>query len=180
MTSSDRIQWLHKKICEDAYPSAVDLASKFSISRRQAQRDVDKMKNQLGAPIIYSHIHNGYYYSEEFALPFMQELENDSDLHDVISAMREIEISNAERGMLQLQLPYTATLHIPDRATVIELRSVIVEDLPSQNYKCEFQSIELFLGVIIASGAKIRIVEPEWLRERLVNLARDAIKNNEE
>ena len=72
MTVIDRIQWLHKKICEDAYPSAIDLANKFSISRRQAQRDVDKMKTQLGAPIIYSHTRGGYYYSEQFTLPYMR------------------------------------------------------------------------------------------------------------
>ena len=47
MTANDRIQWLHKKICEGSYPSAVDLATKFSISRRQAQRDVDKLKSEL-------------------------------------------------------------------------------------------------------------------------------------
>lgn len=178
MTVIDRIQWLHKKICEDAYPSAIDLANKFSISRRQAQRDVDKMKTQLGAPIIYSHTRGGYYYSEQFTLPYMREFENDSDLHDVLSSIREIEIANAERGMLQLQLPYTAILHIPDRATVIELRSIITEDLPNKNYRCEFQSVELFLGILISSGARVKIVEPEWLRERLIELANNAISNN--
>lgn len=178
MTVNDRIQWLHKKICEDAYPSAIDLANKFSISRRQAQRDVDKLKTQLGAPIVYSHTQGGYYYSSEFTLPYMREFENDSDLHDVIRSMRDIEITNAERGMLQLQLPYTAVLHIPDRATVIELRSLIAEDLPRKNYRCEFQSVELFLGVLVSSGANIKIVEPEWLRLRLIELAQNAINNN--
>ena len=175
----DRIQWLHKKICEEAYPSAIDLANKFSISRRQAQRDVDKLKTQLKAPIIYSHTKCGYYYSEEFTLPYMREFENDSDLHDVISSMREIEITNAERGMLQLQLPYTAILHIPDRTTMLEFRSLITEDLPHKNYRCEFQSIELFLGILISSGTNIKIIEPEWLRERLIELAKNAINNNE-
>lgn len=180
MTANDRIQWLHKKICEDAYPSAVDLANKFSISRRQAQRDVDKLKNELGAPINYSYTYNGYYYSKEFSLPYIQELENDSDLHDVINSMRELEAAKAERGMLQLQLPYTAVLHIPDRTTVVELRSLIIEDLPQKNYRCEFQSIELFLGILISADADIKIVEPEWLRNRLVELAKKVISNNEE
>ncbi len=180
MTVNDRIQWLHKKICEEAYPSAIDLSNKFSISRRQAQRDVDKLKTQLGAPIVYSHTHNGYYYAEEFTLPYMHELENDSDLHDVISSMREIEMAKAERGMLQLQLPYTAILHIPDRTTVVELRSMIIEDLPNKNYRCEFQSIELFLGILISTNANIKITEPEWLRLRLIDLAKNAIANNEE
>lgn len=180
MTANDRIQWLHKKICEESYPSAVDLATKFSISRRQAQRDVDKLKNELGAPIVYSYTYNGYYYSKEFSLPYMQEFENDSDLYDVIKSMREIEAAKAERGMLQLQLPYTAVLHIPDRATVVELRSLIIENLPQRNYRCEFQSIELFLGILISTDADIKIVEPEWLRNRLVELAKKVISNNEE
>ena len=71
MTANDRIQWLHKKICEESYPSAVDLATKFSISRRQAQRDVDKLKNEFGAPIVYSYTYNGYYYSKEFSLSYI-------------------------------------------------------------------------------------------------------------
>ena len=180
MTVNNRLQWLHKKICEEAYPSAIDLSNKFSISRRQAQRDIDKLKTQLGAPIIYSHTHGGYYYSENFTLPYMQEFENDSDLHDVINSMREIEITKAERGTLQLQLPYTAVLHIPDRTVVLELRSLITEDLPQKNYRCEFQSIELFLGILISSGANIKIIEPDWLRQRLIKLSKNAINNNEE
>lgn len=179
-TVNDRIQWLHKKISEEAYPSAIDLANKFSISRRQAQRDVDKLKNEFGAPIKYSYTRNGYYYLKEFSLPFVQAFENDADLHDVISSMREQERARADRGMLQLQLPYTATLHIPDRTTVVELRSLIIEDLPHKNYRCEFQSIELFLGIIIATDAEIKIVEPDWLRKKLVDLAKKAISNNEE
>ena len=93
--------------------------------------------------------------------------------------MREIEITKAERGMLQLQLPYTAILHIPDRTTMLEFRSLITEDLPQKNYRCEFQSIELFLGILISSGTNIKIIEPEWLRERLIELAKNAINNNE-
>ncbi len=179
-TVNDRIQWLHKKISEESYPGAIDLANKFSISRRQAQRDVDKLKSEYGAPIKYSYTHGGYYYLKEFSLPFVQEFENDADLHDVISFMQEQEKARAERGMLQLQLPYTATLYIPDRTTVVELRSLIIEDLPQKNYRCEFQSIELFLGILIATGAKIKIVEPDWLRKKLVDLAKKAISNNEE
>ena len=110
----------------------------------------------------------------------MHETENDADLHDVISSMRDHEQMQAERGLLQLQLPYTATLYIPNRTTAIELRSIITEDLPNKNYRCEFQSVELFLGILISTGAKIKIVEPEWLRNRLLELAKNAIEANEE
>ena len=144
MRVNDRIQWLHKKICEEAYPSAIDLSEKFSISRRQAQRDVDHLKTVLGAPIKYSYTRNGYYYETEYSLPFMHETENDSDLHDVISAVKEQERIQAEHSTLQLQLPYNAILHIPDRMTVIELRSLITEDLPQKNTDVNFKASSFF------------------------------------
>lgn len=179
MRVNDRIQWLHKKISDNAYPSAIDLAEKFSISRRQAQRDVDYMKTELKAPIKYSYSRSGYYYAEDFSLPFMHETENDADLHDVIVSLSERGKIKADGSLIQLQLPYTATLYVPDRKAVLELRSLITEDLPKNKYRCEFQSIELFLGIIIASGASIKILEPSWLREKLISLAKHAIETND-
>ena len=59
-----RIQWLHKKIANSYYPNAMRLAERFDISHRQAQRDVDYLKKNLGAPLEYSMEHKGYYINE--------------------------------------------------------------------------------------------------------------------
>ena len=59
-----RIQWLHKKILNMYYPNAMRISERFNISHRQAQRDVDYLKNKLGAPIEYSAEHKGFYYTE--------------------------------------------------------------------------------------------------------------------
>lgn len=178
MTANDRIQWLHKMISEKCYPNAAHLADKFSISVRQAQRDVDHLRKNLGAPLAYSALHKGYYYTESFSIPLLLETENDADFHDVLQGMHAFESRNAERSVLQLQVPYSATLEIRDRMTVLNLRSFIVADLPHHQYRCDFPSVELFLGVVIATGADIKIISPKWLKERLVEFATRVIDNN--
>ncbi len=178
MSANDRIQWLHKMIAENCYPNASHLADKFSISPRQAQRDVEFLRKNLKAPMRYSPIHKGYCYTEKYSLPLIIESENDMDLHDVWKGMRQFDGKNAERAVLQLQLPYSAVLEIHDRMTVLNLRSLIVADEPHHRYRCEFPSVELFLGIIMSTGADIKIIEPLWLRERLVEFAQRVLKNN--
>ena len=178
MSANDRIQWLHKKISEDCYPSIAHLTEKFSISRRQAQRDIDYLKTTLEAPVMYSHAHKGYFYTEPFVIPALIETENDADFHDVLASMREFESSRAEHSAKQLQLPYTAILEIHDIMTVLNLRSLIVADEPHHRYRCEFPSVELFLGIIMSTGADIRVIEPLWLRDRLVDFAKRVLENN--
>ena len=53
MNADIRIQWLHKKLSMKSYPNAQRLAERFGISHRQAQRDFDYMRRELGAPIAY-------------------------------------------------------------------------------------------------------------------------------
>ena len=64
-----RIQWLHKQIFEKRYPNAYRISEKFGISHRQAQRDIEMLKTEFGAPIKYSPQRKGYYYTEDFDLP---------------------------------------------------------------------------------------------------------------
>ena len=178
MSASQRIQWLHKKISDKCYPNAYHLAERFRISHRQAQRDVDYLRHNMGAPLAYSATEKGYYYAEPFTFPLVIEIENDVDFSDAISGMREFGDYNAERSIMQLQLPYYATLEIKDRMTVLNLRSLIVADEPHHRYRCEFPSVEMFIGIIMSMGADIKIVEPRWLKERLVEFASRVIESN--
>ena len=178
MSANQRIQWLHKKISDKCYPNAFHLAERFNISHRQAQRDVDYLRSVMGAPVAYSALEKGYYYTEAFSFPLILETENDLEFSDAISGMRDFSDPNAERSVMQLQLPYYATLEIKDRMTVLELRSLIVADEPHHRYRCEFQSVDLFIGIIMSSGADIKVVEPRWLKERLVGFANRVLENN--
>lgn len=178
MSANDRIQWLHKMVSDKCYPSAMNLSEKFDISIRQAQRDVDHMRTVLGAPLVYDHRHKGYFYETDFYLPSMVSTENQSDYNSVIAGLREFTDMSAEVSVVQMQLPYSAELEIRDKITVMNLRSFIVREERGHRYHCEFPSIELFLGVIMSTGAEIRIISPDWLREKLVEFAQRILESN--
>ncbi len=178
MSANDRIQWLHKKINAGCFPNASHLSERFDISHRQAQRDVEFLRKELSAPLGYNSTKKGYYYKEDYVLPLIVESENDADYQAVISGLRAYNDLSAERSVIQMQLPYTAILEITDKMTVMNLRSFIVAEEPQHKYRCEFPSIELFLGIIVSADANIRVISPDWLRERLLELAKRIIEKN--
>ena len=173
MNADKRIQWLHKYIVNMRYPNASRLAERFGISHRQAQRDVTSLREDYGAPLAYSAEHRGFYYTEEFSLPTYTTDENELDYVDTVMG----ENAQAEQA-LQLQIPYSAVLRIPDKLTRLELGRFIVGEESRGNYVCEFQSVEMFLGLVLATEADITILKPDWLRKRLVQSAERVLRNN--
>lgn len=176
-SAGTRIQWLHKKIINMYYPNAMRLAERFNISHRQAQRDVHYLKNKLGAPIEYSTEHKGYYYSEQFSLPFVISSDNDESLYELVDDITGAEMT-AENTIVQGQIPYTATVEISDKLAVLSFKSFIISKEARNRYMCEFHNIEQFLGAFITLKSDAKIIEPIWLRERLVRMAENIIKNN--
>ena len=71
MNANIRIQWLHKKLTMKSYPNAQRLAERFGISHRQAQRDFEYLRRELGAPIAYDNSRKGFYYEENYVLPVL-------------------------------------------------------------------------------------------------------------
>ena len=66
----ERYLWFHARLKQKEYPKLKSLMDKFEISRRQASREIEFMRDFFGAPIEYSNETNGYYYSNEgFDLP---------------------------------------------------------------------------------------------------------------
>ena len=175
MNVSKRIQWLHKYIVNMRYPNASRLAERFGISHRQAQRDVTLLREEYGAPLAYSATHRGFYYTEEFSLPAYSEGANEFDYVEALTGERN---HAADREILQMQIPYSAVVRIPDKLTRLELQQFIVGEESRGDYICEFHSVEMFLGVIFAAEADITIVKPDWLRARLLRAAERVFKNN--
>jgi hypothetical protein len=70
MASLHRLQWIDAQVRARCYPNTRGLAQAFEISRRQALRDFEYLRDSLGAPLAYSARHRGYYYSTEaYTLP---------------------------------------------------------------------------------------------------------------
>ena len=177
MSANDRIQWFHKRTADMRYPNASRLAERFGISHRQAQRDVDYLKNTLGAPLAYHAEHRGFYYTADYSLPTYT---SDANKTDFVATVTGNDTVAATREIMQMQIPYSAVLRIPDKLTQLELKQFIVGEESRGNYICEFHSVELFLGVIFSTEADITILKPDWLRERLVRFAKRVLSCNED
>lgn len=176
-SSATRIQWLHKKISNLYYPNAMRLAEKFNISHRQAQRDVDYLKRTLGAPLAYSMEHKGYYYTEQYALPLVIASDNDEILSEVADHITGAE-THAESTVIQMQMPYTATIEVSDKLSVLTLKAFIISKESRNKYLCEFHNVEQFLSVLMTLQTDFKVIEPFWIRERLIKCAENIIKNN--
>ncbi len=183
VSANSRIQWLHEELVRGTFPNAARLAERFGISRRQAQRDIDFLKKQLGAPIEYDQRIMGYRYAKPFSLPVSMKNENEGGLsrmplnpfgRDVMDEYA----AEADSVIIQGQIPYTATLAITDKLTVLEMRSYIISEESRGQFLCEFHNIDRFLCAILTARSGIRIVEPSWLRDKLLHMAEKAIRNN--
>jgi predicted DNA-binding transcriptional regulator YafY len=175
MSISDRIQWLHSRIADGRYPNAGHLAERFGISYRQAQSDVDNLRTSLGAPLAYCAKHRGFYYTSAFSLPAYT---TNANAEDYIEAVTGRDDHAAEQEILQMQIPYTATLRLQSKLTRLELRRFIVGEENKTDVRCEFHSIETFLGVLFSLEEPVEVLEPAWLRERLVASAQRVLQNH--
>ena len=180
MNANIRIQWLHKKLTMKSYPNAQRLAERFGISHRQAQRDFEYLRRELGAPIAYDNSRKGFYYEENYVLPVLLSSDND-DLYipEIFNVHSKQELA-ADESIIQMQIPYSATIEIKNKLTALELSNYIVAREPHDRYVCEFHSVEKFLGLLLSMDADFRLVEPYWLREKILRSAKRVVENNKD
>lgn len=175
---STRIQWLHKKLMTGSYPNAQRMAERFRMSHRQAQRDIDYLRRELGAPIAYNNARRGFYYTADYTLPVLVTSDNDEFYIPEITTVRNTEEYGADEAIIQMQIPYTATLTLPGKLSAVELAPYIVARTGPNRYECEFHSVEKFVGALFALNADFTLDEPEWLKEKLLQAAERILKNH--
>jgi len=72
-TQAERLLALDQLLRNNKYPNCTSFAGEWEISTKTAQRDIDYLKDRMGAPIEYEALKRGYYYTEPtFMLPAMQ------------------------------------------------------------------------------------------------------------
>lgn len=73
-----RMLFIDRKIREKGYPSRRSLAEEWEVSDKTIQRDLDYMRFELNAPLEYSALQRGFFYTEEeYQLPAMNLRESD-------------------------------------------------------------------------------------------------------
>lgn len=66
----ERYYWLQGQIKARQYPNAKKLCEKFEISQKQAQRDIEFMRDRLAAPLTYNPTRKGYEFEDDgYELP---------------------------------------------------------------------------------------------------------------
>jgi predicted DNA-binding transcriptional regulator YafY len=170
----ERITWLHDMISCGSYPNAPGLAERFGISLRQAGRDIEYMRGRLGAPLAYDAGRRGYRYTADFRLP---DAYRPADSEDV--AFAAAAASAPGEGVAQMMIPYDAVIEVFDRVTRLELGGFITGRAGGRNrYRCEFRNPDFFIGMLAATAKGVRVVSPDWLRERLVKVCEALIDVN--
>lgn len=73
-----RLLVIDEKIRNRSYPNAASISKEYEVSSRTITRDIEYMRDSLGAPIEYDTEHKGYYYTEDnFFLPAIDMKESD-------------------------------------------------------------------------------------------------------
>lgn len=66
----ERYYWLHGQAKAMLYPNAKKLSEMFEISQKQAQRDIEFLRERLDAPLVYNADKRGYEYEHpDYELP---------------------------------------------------------------------------------------------------------------
>jgi hypothetical protein len=174
-----RIQWLHRQIYENRYPNAYRISEKFDISHRQAQRDIEHLKNKLHAPLIYDAAKKGFYYAEPFSLPSYFSHANEGDYTEIMAQLKQKgSLGVGESETVQMQIPFSAEISISDKLGILALKDFIIEAKSKNSFICEFHNVDLFLGMLFTLDASVRIISPEWLRQKALKCAKKIIDSN--
>jgi hypothetical protein len=142
-----RIQWIDAAIREGRFPNADRIAEQFEISRRQALRDLEYMRDSLGAPVQYCPKRKGYYYTDSaFSVPGVLMTGEQQELLAGLAAHYEVlaEIGTrtsasetfAELSRLLLRLsgkPKSRTVAAIGRAAdgILPFRAILHSEYPS-------------------------------------------------
>ncbi len=68
----ERLSALDRAIRAEEFPNATTLARALEVCPRTVQRDIEFLRDRLGAPVVFDHRRNGYAYSDpDYRLPLL-------------------------------------------------------------------------------------------------------------
>ncbi len=70
MSVLERVFYFHREILKGNYPNARTLSDQFETSLATSRRDINYLRDRLGAPLSFNGKNNGFYYQQGFHLPF--------------------------------------------------------------------------------------------------------------
>lgn len=183
ISNYQRIIWFHNKIINDAYPNARLLAQHFEISTRQAQRDIEYMRDLMNAPLVYSNKQRGYIYEKKFVLPSFFLSENEKYIIGSLAKQAQNigafgywkyrnqanilhKISETHSNYSACKEPYIAKMQMTgERKSTLVLDYFLCQIEADETYTYAFFDPDIFISVLIASSLEFKILSPKWLNE---------------
>jgi len=129
--SLERIAALDRAVRAGEYPNAKTIARLLEVSHRTVQRDVEFLRDRLGAPLEFDPVRNGYAYRDPaFRLPFLTLTEGEL-----------VALFLAERVLQQYRgTPYAADLARAFRKVTLGLSDRVTIDLGHLGEAMSFRS----------------------------------------
>lgn len=195
MPSFHRIVWFHNQTNDNKFPNAKKLSITFEISLRQAQRDIEYLRDSLNAPLNYTAKERGYTYSCEYSLPVFFLSQSERQLINAIAnryqkissfgyneydAQAEVltKISRVNNTFENVSKdPFIAQIqYLGDRKSTAPLDYFPHKCLGNNVVKYSFFDPEIFMSALLASGLSFTIIKPKWLKEHIKTRLTELLK----
>ena len=117
-TQAERLVALDQQLRNNKYPNCTSFAEEWEISTKTAQRDIDFLKDRMGAPIEYDATNRGYYYTEPtFMMPAVQM--NEGELAALLMGSKALEQFQGTPMAEKLKAVFEKlSIFMPDNITV--------------------------------------------------------------
>lgn len=183
MSNYQRIIWFHNKVINKSYPNARLLSQNFEISVRQAQRDIEYMRDSMNAPLIYCNAQRGYQYEKDFILPSFFLSDNEKNIVNSLAEQYQKigsfgywkyreqanilhKITETDSCNRISKEPYIAKLQMTGgRKSTMVLDCFLCQADIDETYTYAFFDPDVFISVLIASNLEFKILSPKWLND---------------
>lgn len=190
-----RIIWFHNRVIDQHYPNARALCEYFEISGRQAQRDIEYLRDSMNAPLVYCAKKRGYVYEQAYSLPhyFLSEIEKQT-LHAMVDDYSQIGSygytkyndyacilskmsGNKEKPLpSSMKEPYIAELKFLDeRTSAAPLDYFVCQRKCNDSALYAFYDPDIFMSVLLGSHLKFQVIRPKWLKSYIKNRLTDIL-----
>src|SRR5947207_960587 len=134
-----RLVTVDRRIRGGDYPNARTLAGELEVHPRTVLRDLEFLRNSLGAPLEYDARQHGYYYSlPDYALPFLRLSEG-----ELVALFLAERLMQTYRGT-----PYAADLATAFRKLTAQLPDEVTVDLSHLGDTVSFRGSQPDAGAV--------------------------------
>lgn len=179
MDKLDRIHQLHRLLATRRTPiSSADIEKQLECSRATLMRDIDWLRNLMGAPIKYDHAANGFWYDRsqgDFELPGLwlnaKELQSLLSMNQLLSGLQPgvlDHLISPVRDRIE-KILQSRQLAGPSLAHKVKLKPINTRRLPEATYALVIQALaqnhrlQITYHARRGSKGETRIISPQRL-----------------